>query len=175
MQDAQVQFRLSIPLKDALLSYVNNKGLTISQVMRNYIESLIDVSTLREEGKDKLSDTSSARLFCFRVSAKLLDSFQRVCKAHSLKMSGHIRTFMSDYVSMLDNSYVEAPHSFSLDYLLLFLKNEQQKRGLKLTKVDKRFFSKTSRPLLINIRDEKHIEVNDLTSCVCYTLIFEKL
>lgn len=131
-----VQLRVSESQKRGLQELARRKGLVMSQVLRNYIDDLLDkelASPVPSSHQDKLNETSSESTFTFRCSKELQKLFRTACQRSGLRASGHLRTFMQDFAYLLLNQYPQVPHSAEsrLAYLQMFLKNEMQKRGLQ--------------------------------------------
>lgn len=132
IKTTQIQIRLPESLKDDLQVVARRKGLNVSQFLRNAIEELLarQKEPLRiQEEPPKLSESSSYHSFNFRCSMELQQAYKEACAGKSLRASGHLRTFMQDFVYLLTDKYPDVPYSTEskLAYLQLFLKNELQK------------------------------------------------
>lgn len=131
-----IQLRVSESQKRGLQELARRRGLVMSQVLRNYVDELLDKELAKPiplPHQDKLSETSSESTFTFRCSKELQKLFKDACQRSGLRASGHIRTFMQDFAYLLLDQYPQVPYSAEsrLAYLQMFLRNEMQKRGLR--------------------------------------------
>ena len=133
-KSAKIHIRVSEREKQGILELARRKGLVVSQIFRNYIDSLLEKELPELPNPDKLHDeTSLSRSFTFQCSKELRQYFQDACAKKGLRVSGHIRAFMQDFADLLNNHYPKVPYSTEsrLMYLEMFLKNEMQKQGLQ--------------------------------------------
>lgn len=134
VKTTQIQIRLPENLKRDLQVVARHKGLNVSQFLRNAIEELLrsqKVPVRQQEKSPKLTEPTSYHSFNFRCSMELQEAYQEACATKSLRASGHLRTFMQDFVYLLTDNYPEVPSSMEskLAYLQMFLRNEMQKHN----------------------------------------------
>lgn len=150
-----IQLRLPARMKDDLRALADRKGLNVSQLVRNYIESLL-VSTPRlpQEPKDT-NQTSGDRMFTLRLPRELHDKYKSACAEASILASKYPRQIITDLSSFLlqETPSNPAPLSDTLRYLELFLVNELAKGGLRYVRTYERPQLNHKVPLIQQIDD----------------------
>lgn len=186
-KDEVVRLRLPSSMKKKLQLLAKRKGLNVSQVMRNYIGTLINEDENRnilaardnylelpKEDKNPYGETVT-----IRVPSELKALYNKCCTSNSLKAGELLRNFIRDYTEFKLLLYSDPlrPLSGYIKYLLMFLRIAEYNKGNAFESC-RMVWSKTKitddKPIIEQVDDSLYC-VNDMQAQCRYIIQFVDL
>lgn len=186
-KDEVVRLRLPASMKKKLQLVAKRKGWNMSQLMRNYIETIInedesrDILAARDNYLEAPKDDKKpyGETVTIRLPAEMKTLYRTCCAFNSLKAGELLRNFIRDYTVFKLPLYSDPlrPLSGYIRYLLMFLRAAEYNKG-NAFKTYKIVRSKTKitydTPIIEKVNDLTY-QVNDVLAQCQYIIKFEEL